>query len=68
MKKFINKYKNLSPVARAGAWFVICSVIQKCFNMITTPIFTELLTTEEFGRYTLYTTWLQTLTIICTLS
>lgn len=67
VNKFIHKYENMTPVARAGVWFVICSMIQKSFSMITTPVFTRLLTQEEFGRYTVYMSWLQILTIICTL-
>ncbi len=62
-----DKYNNMSVVAKATFWFMICSSIQKCISIITTPIFTRMLTTAEYGEYSLYNSWLQVFTIITTL-
>lgn len=64
--KIKEKYSTLSIAAKAGIWFVICSVIQKSFSLITTPVFTRLLTKEQFGIYSVYLSWLQVFTIVCT--
>lgn len=64
--KIKEKYNSLSIAAKAGIWFVICSVIQKSFSLITTPVFTRLLTKEQFGIYSVYLSWLQVFTIVCT--
>ncbi|CVI73536.1 Polysaccharide biosynthesis protein [Clostridiales bacterium CHKCI001] len=62
----LKRYHQMPVAAKAGIWFIICSVIQKSFSLITTPIFTRLLTKEQYGEYNIYLTWLQVITIICT--
>ena len=57
MQKLLNKYRGLSLVAKATIWYMICSVLQKGISVITTPIFTRLLTTEEYGLYSVYVSW-----------
>lgn len=64
--KAMNKYSAASMSVKAGIWFLVCSIIQKSFTLVVTPIFTRLLTTEQFGEYSLYISWLQILTIFCT--
>ena len=42
---------------RASMWFVICGVLQKGISFLTTPIFSRLLTTSEYGIVSVFTTW-----------
>lgn len=56
----------MSVVAKATMWFMVCSLIQKGLSFITTPIFTRLLTTEQYGLFSVYTSWLQIITIFST--
>lgn len=67
IKKYFKKYREMPISARAAVWFMICSVIQKVLIMATTPIFTRMLTTTEYGQYTVYISWLQIFTIVTTL-
>lgn len=67
MEKYIHKYKNLSPVLRAGIWFTICNFIQKGISFLTVPVFTRIMSTEEYGLFSIYTSWYSILTIFCTL-
>lgn len=53
--------------AKAAIWFTICSMITKCVSMITVPIFTRLMTTDQYGVYSVYNSWLQMVTVIATL-
>lgn len=66
----IKKYAGLlfgksgSVVAKATTWFLICSILQKCLNMITMPIFMRIMSVEEIGEYTNYHTWRDIIIII----
>lgn len=64
--KFLNKYMNMPIAARAAMWFMVCSLLTKGISFITTPIFTRLLTKEQYGLFTIYTSWLQIITIFST--
>ena len=66
VKGLINKYKNMNKAAKATIWFVICSFFQRGITVITTPIFTRLLTTDEYGLFNVFTSWLEILTVIVT--
>jgi len=65
--KILEKYKNMSVVLKATMWFMVCSFLQKGLSFITTPIFTRLMTQEQYGVYSVYTSWLQILLIFSTL-
>lgn len=67
-KKLVKKYRAIPVVARAGLWFVACTMLQKCIAFITVPIFTRLMPTAEYGYYSTYLSWYSILTIFCTLN
>ena len=66
-RKLIHKYNSLSVQLRATVWFFICSVLQRGISVITTPIFTRLLTTEEYGQFNIFSSWLSIITVFVTL-
>ena len=59
--------KNLSIQTKAAIWFTVCNFLQKGISFIVTPIFTRMLSTEQFGTYTVYVTWYQILNILSSL-
>lgn len=63
----LEKYKGMSVVAKATLWFFVCTVIQKCISVITTPIFTRLMSVEQYGQVSVFNSWMQIVTLICTL-
>ncbi len=65
--KALQYYRSISIVAKATLWFVICSILQKSISLITTPIFTRMMSTEQYGQFSLYNSWLQIFTIVTTL-
>lgn len=67
LKKILKKYNDIPIAAKASIWFMFCSVIQKSISVLTVPIFTRLMTTEQYGQYSIYNSWLQIFTIITTL-
>lgn len=66
--KLIEKYKNIPLAIKASIWYIVCSVMQKAITFITTPIFTRLMSTEQYGEVTLYNSWLEVFTIFATLN
>ena len=67
VKKLLNKYNSMSTAVKASFWFTICSVLSKGMAFLTIPVFTRIMTTEEYGYVTLYNSWLLVMTTICTL-
>lgn len=63
----IEKYNHINTRAKASIWFAVTSIMQKGVAFITVPIFTRLLTAEEYGIYNVYLSWLQIFTIITSL-
>ena len=67
IRKIKNQYDSISIVAKATIWFIFCNIIQKSISLITTPIFTRLMTTEQYGQFSVYSSWLQIFAVITTL-
>ena len=67
LQKVSNKYKQLPVQIRASIWFLVASFLQKGISAITTPIFTRLLTTGEFGQYNVFNSWFSIISIIVSL-
>lgn len=57
----------MSPAVRAGLWFTLCNLLQKGISFITVPIFTRIMSTEDYGLYSIYISWYSVMTIFATL-
>lgn len=66
VKSILRKYNGLSIMSRASFWFMVCGILQKSISLLTTPIFTRLLTTAQYGQFTVYNSWLNLFSIITT--
>lgn len=66
--KIINRYKKMTKPVKASIWFLICSFMQKGISVITTPIFTRLLTTNEYGMFSVFNSWLSIVSILICLN
>lgn len=68
MSSFFNKLsKSASPQVKASTAYTICSVLQRCLSFITLPIFSRMLTTEEYGLSTVYSSTMALLIIFTSL-
>ena len=56
-----------SVVIRAGIWYTMSSFMTKGMAFITTPIFTRLLTSDEFGDYSNFVAWAGIIVIVATM-
>lgn len=63
-----SKYRNLSLTAKAALWFVVCSLLQKAAAFITVPVFTRLMSTEQYGIYSIYLAWTNIMAVVLTLN
>ncbi|MCD8131593.1 MAG: oligosaccharide flippase family protein [Lachnospiraceae bacterium] len=68
ISSFLKKYKNLPVSAKAGFWFVICSCVQSGIKFIASPIFANMMTVEQYGLVTVFTSWFSIIYIFATLS
>ncbi len=66
--KSLTSFKKLPLEVKVSTAYAICSIIQNCIQFVTLPIFTRLLTTEQFGQYTIYTSWSSIFVIFITLN
>lgn len=64
----IKKYKSLSDPVKASLWYTICSVINKGMALITTPIFTRVMTEEQYGQFSIFQSWISILIIFTSLN
>lgn len=68
MCKIIEKYKGLSAAVKASLWFMICNVVQKGIAFLVVPIYTRMLTTAEYGTYSVFLSWTSIIYIFATLN
>lgn len=57
MRNLLNRYRAASPALRTSIWFAICNYLQRGAALIVVPIFTRLLTTEQYGLCNIYFAW-----------
>lgn len=65
--KLYDKFNNLSLPVKASIAFMICSFLQRGVSTLTTPIFTRLLTAEQYGYYSIFNSWLDIVSVFTTL-
>lgn len=60
------KYTNLSKPVRATLWFTVCNILQKGILFLAVPIYTRIMSTEQYGVYSVFLSWLEIFEIIAT--
>ena len=68
MGGLLKKIKHMPQSAKASIAFFLASLITKGIGYITTPLFTRLLSPEEFGQVSVYLTWVQIFGVIAMFS
>ena len=59
---------NNKKALKSGIWYTVSNLLVRSIGFITTPIFTRILTKEQFGAYNNYTSWLNIVLIFVTLN
>ena len=68
IKKIREKYTTLPTEVRASFWFLICAFLQRGVSFITTPVFTRIMTTSEYGSFSVFYSWFGIVSIVTTLN
>ncbi len=66
MIEFINKYKRISIQTKAAIWFSLCNLFIKGISFITVPLFTRIMSDEEYGTLSLFLAYEQIAMILAT--
>ena len=61
-------YKNLATPVKASLWFIVCFIIQRGLQFIGMPIFTRIMSQEDYGVYSVFFSWTNLLCVISSLS
>ncbi len=67
MKNLLKKYDALSVKFKALLWFFMCSILQRGISVATTPIFTRIMTTSEYGQFSVFNSWMSIIMVFVTL-
>ena len=67
MNKILAKWRNMSAPAKASIAFVFSSFILKGINFLTTPLFTRLMDTTEYGVLSTYNSWISIIDVFACL-
>ncbi len=67
METCVAKWNKLPIEVKSSVAYAICSILQRSMSFITLPLFTRLLTTEEYGQASIYSSWLSLLAVFISL-
>lgn len=68
IKELFGIYLKMPIPAKASLWFMFCTILQKGISMITMPIFTRIMSTDQYGMVSVYNAWYGILGIFATLN
>lgn len=64
----LEKYKKLPVQAKASAWYTICNFFQNGISFLVVPLYIRLLSTDEYGRWSVFQSWRDILIIFASLN
>ncbi len=62
----MNIYKSMSLPLKVSLWYFICVLFSKGLSFISTPIFTRIMSTEDYGITTIFRSWYEIVVIFTT--
>jgi O-antigen/teichoic acid export membrane protein len=65
--KFFSREKEAST-AEIAFWYLVSNIFAKGMAMVSTPIFTRLMSKDEYGQFSNFTSWESIITVIVTLN
>ena len=67
-EKIQEKYAALSVTKKSVIWYTMAMIIQNGILFLITPLYTRILTDEEYGVFSVYQSWQQVFSIIAVLA
>ena len=68
MNNLLRKYNELSEPLKASFWYTICNVINKGIALLSTPIFTRVMTKSQYGTFAIFQSWYSIMIIFTSLN
>lgn len=68
MNKIINRIHKMDIVTKASLVYILVGFFQKGISLISGPIFTRLLSTQEYGVLSVFNSWIDVLGVVAMLS
>lgn len=65
--RILERYRSAPVQIRASFWFLACSFLTKALSAVTAPIFTRLLTKDQYGQFSVFLSWQYVLGVFITL-
>lgn len=62
------QYNNLSEPVKASIWYTICNILNKGIALFATPIFTRILSEEQYGIFSIFKSWSSIIIIFTSLN
>ena len=67
IQRLIKKYRSFPVVIRASFFFILSGLIKDAVDILTTPLFTRLLTQDEYGLFSIYNSYYQVIRVLASL-
>lgn len=68
MNRLLKKYNEMSEPVKASIWYTICNVLNKGIALLSTPIFTRVLSEEQYGTFAIFQSWYSIILIFTSLN
>ena len=68
LNTYVKKIKYASPAAKASIALLLSNMILKGLSLISGPVFTRIMTTEQYGVVSVFLSWESLLSVIVTLN
>lgn len=68
IKNLLTKYDSLSVPVKAAFCYTFCNVLNKGLSLLSTPIFTRIMTEEQYGDFAVFHSWYSILIIFTSLN
>lgn len=68
MQKIITKFREASPAAKASMALLFANIVLKGLSLVSGPVFTRIMSTDQYGIVSTYQSWQSLLAVIITLN
>ena len=68
MKSFKEKTERIPPGVKSSVVYTLATLFTRGLAIVTVPVFTRIMTTEEIGLVNLYNSWYAMISVVATLS
>lgn len=68
ISSIFSRYRTMSVAAKAAIWYSVCNILQKGISFLVVPLYVRLLSVSEYGQYSVFQSWRDTLIILATLN